>query len=343
MFLCRSSIGVTKKVLFKYFIGFIIFGLIFAIYPQEAKAAGPLTAISDTMTRLKAATPSNHTIQFTTPTGIANGNTITLTFAAGFDISAVVTGDVTLEGAAVTSAAPVLQVLTITAGAANVVAAAGTADIVISNNHITNPAVGSYIISIAGTFTDTGSFAVAIITNDQVVVSTTIDPYVTFILTTNSVTLTKNPSGNPSPTMMGFNQGAANTLEVYTNAAVGYSISYLGDTLKTTAGPVYSITALAAQTVAAVGGEQFGINLMANTAPETFGANKTGTGSGAVATGYETTNQFKFVVNTATPIASAIVASASNVYTVSYIANVSSTTEAGAYSTTITYICTGNF
>ena len=100
--------------------------------------AANLTGISDTMSRLLVGTSANHMIQFVTPTGIANGDLVTLTFQSDFNIASIVAGDITLEGAAVTAATPSGQTLTITAGASNVVAAAGTADIAIINNGLMN-------------------------------------------------------------------------------------------------------------------------------------------------------------------------------------------------------------
>lgn len=309
--------------------------LIFSAYPQVIKAAS-LTAVSDVLTRLKTSETSNHAIQFTTPTGIANTDTIELTFA-GFNIASVVTGDVTIEGAAVTSAVPAGQVLTITAGVANIVAPGGIAHIVISNNHITNPVAGTYTISIAGSFGDTGALAIAIITDDQVVVSTTIDPYISFAITQNSVTLTKNGGGNPDWNNTGYNNGAANTLAAATNGLSGYSISYNGATLSFGGN---TIDAMAAQAASTTGIEQFGINLKQNTIPAT-GAEPVG--SGTPSPGYDTANQYKYIVGTPTTLASTGGVSAVTTYTVTYIANVAPETQYGVYNTTITYICTANY
>jgi hypothetical protein len=186
---------------------------------------------------------------------------------------------------------------------------------------------------------DTGKFAASIITDDQVVVSTTIDPYLTFTLTQNTVSLTKAGGGNPDYNNTGFNNGSANTLAANTNAANGYTLSYQGSTLTSGTNTIEAMTTKAASST---GTEQFGLNLRDNTTPNT-GADPSGSGSGAPAADYNTVDQFKFVPDTATTLASASGSTASNTFTVSYIVNVSQTTEAGAYSTTITYIATGNF
>lgn len=85
--------------------------------------------------------------------------------------------------------------------------------------------------------------------------------------------------------------------------------------------------------------EEFGINLVANTVPGTFGANPTNRpdnsfADGQAATGYQTTNQYKYGVG---DIIARSPATAGNQgvglteYTISYIAKISNTTQAGQY------------
>ncbi|KKL68982.1 hypothetical protein LCGC14_2119560 [marine sediment metagenome] len=65
--------------------------------PLSIQAAA-ITPASDTMSRLKISTLSNHTIVFTTPTGVdASSDTITVTFPAGFTIGSVAFGDMDLS------------------------------------------------------------------------------------------------------------------------------------------------------------------------------------------------------------------------------------------------------
>ena len=62
--------------------------------PYIATAAGVITTASDTMSRSKASTASDHTFLFVTPTGLASGQNITLTFSAGFTgIASMVSND----------------------------------------------------------------------------------------------------------------------------------------------------------------------------------------------------------------------------------------------------------
>lgn len=115
-------------------------------------------------------------------------------------------------------------------------------------------------------------------------------------------------------------------------------MSYYGDTLKSGGN---SIDAMAVKAASSTGVEQFGLNLKDNATPDT-GAEASG-GSGAASADYATADQYKFVVNTTTTMASAAAATATTTFTASYIANITETTEAGNYSSIITYVCTGNF
>jgi hypothetical protein len=171
---------------------------------------------------------------------------------------------------------------------------------------------------------------VASSTAGQVTVSVVIDEKLTFTLANTAVTLTQ-----PATNLTGTGTSA---MTVSTNASSGYSVNYTGGTL--TSG-TDTIVPMAAQAASVINSKQFGINLMANTTPA-VSTNTTGVGTGTPAAGYEIQDQFKF--NTSGDIvASALVATNDNVYTTSYIVNMDGETAAGAYSTVLTYIATGNF
>ena len=206
-------------------------------------------------------------------------------------------------------------------------------------NRVTNPAAATYVIDIGGTSGDDGKFAVAIAADDQVVVQTIIDPSITFTMTTTTVTLTTAAAGNPDASNTGYNNGAANTLAASTNATSGYSITYNGSTLTSSGDTIDAIGGTPA--ASSTGSEQFGLNLKDNATPNT-GAEPSG-GSGAPASDYNTADQFAYEISGAIALASAAGPTATTTYTASYIVNVAAQTEAGAYSTTVTYIATGNF
>jgi hypothetical protein len=85
--------------------------------------------------------------------------------------------------------------------------------------------------------------------------------------------------------------------------------------------------------------EEFGMNLVANTVPSTMGANPANVpdntfADGGAATGYETTNQYKY--NQGDTIARAVITAGNQAvgqtnYTISYIAKSKPTTAAGLY------------
>jgi collagen type VII alpha len=138
--------------------------------------------------------------------------------------------------------------------------------------------------------------------------------------------------------------GGTSVIVAGTNASNGYAVQYTGATL-TCSGCTGTPTIAATGTTGATsstGSAQFGINAVNNTSAPVQGANPSG-GSGAASTNYAAGNTYSFVASTLTQIASASVASADTVYTISYLANIPANQAAGAYSTTITYICTATF
>ena len=349
----------------KKILGLILVLAILSFFIPQKAHADALGALSDTMSRLQKSTvKSDHTIRYTTPTGVAAGQNMQITMPTGFTIGSVDYTDIDVSWGPSTGAENELtlagtpsgttwgaafasQVLSITSGTGTITAASKVIVEIGTNasggdQQITNHATaGTYTISITGSFGDTGKIAIVILDNDQVVVSTTIDPYLTFTLGQNTVSLTKSGGGNPDYNNTGYNNGTANTLAANTNANTDYTISYNGATLSANGG-ANTIDAMAAKAASSTNTEQFGINLKLNTTPAT-GADPTGGGSGAPASDYNTANQYKFVADTTTTLASAGAATTSNTFTATYIVNVTQTTEAGAYNTTITYICTGNF
>lgn len=116
----------------------------------------------------------------------------------------------------------------------------------------------------------------------------------------------------------------------------GYTVQTVSQPPVSTGLSPHTLTAMTSQGASAIGTEQFGINLKANTSPATFGADPApfpdGTfAAGVAATGYDTTNQYKYNAG------DTIAASGGNgwgltSFTISYIANIKSITQAGNYS-----------
>jgi len=130
----------------------------------------------------------------------------------------------------------------------------------------------------------------------------------------------------------------SHTLTVGTNAANGVMVTYSGSTLTSGAN---TITAMSTAAASSVGTEQFGINAKDNVTPN-VGVECSGTPPiAAAATGYSTVDNFKFV--TGETILSSSGSINDTTCTISYIANISAPTQAGTYTSTLTYIATGTF
>lgn len=217
-------------------------------------SAASLTTVRDTITDSRPSVASNHTIDFTTPTGITNGQTLTITFPAGFNLTAVDFESVDLKddgtdltiaatpsgstwGAAVSG-----QVLTLTNG--NVAVAAGSVMELQIGSHATfgvtggdqiiNTTAGSHLISIAGTMADSASLRIAIVA--AVDVTASIDASLTFTVagktsgTVNgesetcgaAATATALPFGTVVPATA---EVLCQTLSVTTNATNGFAVT----------------------------------------------------------------------------------------------------------------------
>lgn len=168
------------------------------------------------------------------------------------------------------------------------------------------------------------------LTGDPVNLEARVDPTLTFTIGSTTCAL-----GSLSVSQTQF---CTYAITAATNGTTGYTISYKPVVTLTSGGN--TITALSSQTSSTLNTEQFGINLRANTAigshtASAFGADVSG-GSGTVASAYNTANSFKFVAAGDT-IAQSSVASLTSTYTVSTIGNITNATEAGAYTTTLTY------
>ena len=211
--------------------------------------------------------------------------------------------------------------------------------------------------NVTGGSTDTGTVAAS--TATQIVLTGTMPESLIFctggtVSTTGGVpdcstatsgAVTFNQLFSPTDTATATSQMAAST-----NAGSGYAITVNGPTL--TSGS-HTIAAMSSAGVGVRGTSQFGVNLKANTittsnpavgtevAPAANGTNF----KGQAATGYNTVDNFKFtsgdtVANSANGGAGPTDA---QIFTSSYIVNVSGSQTAGTYTTTLTYICTATY
>lgn len=96
--------------------------------------------------------------------------------------------------------------------------------------------------------------------------------------------------------------------------------------------------------VSSVGTEQFGMNLVSNMSPITFGMGPQQTTSfsyGSPGSNYGTTNEYAY--NNGDTIAQSTESTSSTVYTISYIFNISSSTPGGQYIFNQNLVATGNY
>lgn len=190
-----------------------------------------------------------------------------------------------------------------------------------------------------GTGGRTDEGAVAYSTASAVSVEGYVPPYIIFCV---GVVVALNCTSS-SGVLLNFGELSQNQprfltsqFSVATNDPGGYSTTLKGTTMTSGNNTIPAMDPPAANSP---GSSQFGINLRANTNPS-VGANPTGVGSGAIAAGFNTPNQYYFRNQV---IASSVKSTDFNRYTVSYLVNVGGNQRPGIYSTTLTYIASAAF
>ncbi len=335
----------------------------------ELAFAASLSSLSDTLSSVKVSALSNHTIQFVTPTGVTAGQNISITFPNGWTLgslnasstdfatstSASCSGfsDALLkDGAASTltwGVATTSQSLTLTSGTA-VIPANRCVQIRIGTNavfqasgtqQITNPASAtSSIISIAGTFGDTGTITVNIINDDTVSMTGTVNQSLSFVISTSTIYFGTLGTGgakfaSSTNTAGDATETIAHTLAVGTNAPSGFSLTVRGQTLTSQQN--------ASNTIDAIGGtaasstptfEQFG-----------FRASESGGTAVTVSAPYSFATSYGYAATATSSSLLAVGTGATPVSTLSlrYLTNVAAITEAGTYAANLVYVATANF
>ncbi|MEM2947063.1 MAG: hypothetical protein QXN96_02355 [Candidatus Bathyarchaeia archaeon] len=357
-----------NKTLFKTIVKITLFSLVlamsmfqFSILPAKAAA---LINISDTMSRLKASTPSNHAFKFTTPSGAQYNETITITFPAGFTMGSVDYTDIEVkdDNVSLSDAANCAgneqagisvsgQVITIEIcdGDGGEIAGNSVVEVLVGTNanggdaQVTNSTAGdNKVFYIAGTFGDTGSLAVSIVSDDQIVVTATVEPTFTFTLerismtfgsfTTPSLRYANNSNGRTDEPPA----GETTTATVSTNANNGVVITIRDEGNGTNAG-LYSsgvnhlIEAAASSNVIGGTSESYGVyGTRASDLTVDEGFDNDGNNDAAIS---RSAHDF---ASASGPVNNAHV-------DVVYVARTVNTTPAGAYADTVTLIATGTF
>jgi hypothetical protein len=215
-------------------------------------------------------------------------------------------------------------------------------------NNVTNPdALGTYYARIQ-TYTSANATGAALEDGGVVFiitatfdVSAEVPPYIKFC---SSVTITGYDCDTATSFFIDFGEFsvtkpkfASSEMVLATNAGLGYSITLTGTTL--TSGN-NTIPAMAAVAPSNPGLSQFGLNLRANSSPN-IGVDPNGPGLATPAASYNNPNFFKYEPGEV--VVSGTTTTDSRKFTVSYIANISSSQAAGVYSTTISFIALANF
>ena len=315
--------------------------------------------MSDSMTREKASTPSNHTIKFKTPTGVPVGSNFQITFPVGFNMSTIVFGDMDISWGNTTGlenndtaaqalaanpsgptwgAAVAGQVLTITSTASTGSTIPANSIIVVEigtnatyggtgTHQIVNHATpASYTITIGGGFGDTGTMKIVIVTDEQVAMTGSIDPTLTFSLSANTTAFGNLTTGAVAT------GGTVVQLTVGTNANTGYAI-----TVQDTYAGLYNAgtvsTIASAHAILAAGTEGYGIQAAVGLGTPTISA-------GYLYSGTEVGQLTVAPQNIAT---NATATTTNHRIDITHKASINPTTEPGNYVDTITYIATALF
>ncbi len=215
-----------------------------------------------------------------------------------------------------------------------------------SFTNITNPSSEQTVFVRVSSFSGVGALGprvddgtVAFSTAKQVTVSGFVPPYLTFCV---GVTVA-NDCSSANGDFVGFGElsktGPKSLTSQYagaTNDPTGYSTSVYGITMSS---GTNAIPALNSPAVSIPGVSQFGMNLRTNSAPN-IGRDPAGAGTSVALADYNQPNMFTFKNQT---ISKSTTSTDFNVFTVSYLVNVSSSQPAGIYNTTLTYIATASF
>jgi hypothetical protein len=158
------------------------------------------------------------------------------------------------------------------------------------------------------------------------------DPALTFII--------NNGAANFGTFSSSIASTATSSFSIINYTSYGYIVQVSG--LAPTNGG-HTITSMTSPGSSTPGIEQFGINLVANTAPTSVGSNPVQGifGVGAAATGYDTPNSYQY--NDGDTIATAPKSSGITTYTISYLINVNSRTPGGQYTSNQQIIVVGTY
>ena len=160
----------------------------------------------------------------------------------------------------------------------------------------------------------------------------TILPVINFSISSNALNFGNLSSSGPryaNTTTGSATDTVAHTISASSNASSGYIITYQGPTLTSGSDTIDVASSVSGDGTPGV--EEFGISVSTS-------------GSAVIPVPYRQTGPTRtYVANTPTEIASTSGATTSETFNIHYLANISTGTEAGNYTTNITYVATGEF
>lgn len=335
------------------------------IYIVPIVKAGELTTKTDQMSRVAANSAANHTIGFTLSgtTDWDLGDTLVVTFPGGFNLTALANSDaadydITAGGAeetmvvagdcaandAIEITSIVGQVITFTACPSYSAPGAGSTISIeigtqatangIGDSQIVNPGAGNDLkVDISGTIGDVGSLALSIIADDQVVITATVDPTLTFALGSNTCVL-----GTLSTTQI---NKCSYTSTVSTNGTNGYSstIQAVSDGSNVNLnrdGDGTEVLADVADGEVTAGSEEYGVNTTQAGNAITVDNDATCTTGGVAEPTTALTANGQVYASSLVPVANEAI-------TVCHAVAITGLTQAGNYTQTVTLLTTGNF
>lgn len=356
----------SQSNMFKSFFAILSAVSIFMGVVESANAAF-ISNFSDTQSTVKINSNSRHVLKFTSPTGAqVSNNTVIITFpsSSGYVFTNKATSTITFTHGASTglentesfggvqtaslwgiafsgTASTTLTLTAPTDGVGTAAVAPGDKLIItLDASNAANPsAAATYQLGVTGTFGDVGTTTVAIITNDAVAINALVAQTISFAISANSIdfgTLSTGAVRYASSTNSAGDalETIAHTLAVGTNAPSGYTITASGTTLTSQQNSAFTISEIGATPASSTAStEQFGLR-----------ATKAGGVNGTIAAPYAQTTSYGYnATSSAQTFASGTTATATETYSLRYLANIAAVTEAGNYATSIIYVATANF
>ncbi len=346
----------------------------FSAFAQSAKAAA-VTNFSDSLSTIEQSVVSNHTLTFTTADDWSSTETLSIDFpdtftTTGFANTEAEDYDVTDDGAEqalvasgacsgtaleieITTVNTSTNTFTFTRCSGDATIASGSVVVIeigtnattgsAGNDQITNQTAAQNnsdaLVTMAGNFGGSGQLALEIVADNTTLVNATVDASITCAFTGLTTTFSSLNTGAVSTS------DTSTTVTVSTNAGNGFNLT-VRDAGNTTNPGLYKSSG----TTYLIGSadSSFGNTATLSNGVDGFGIQGSASGGsgGAVtiAARYDqTSNAVGGLELTDTTLASATSAVANRVVTVVHKAAVSGLAPAGAYTDTLTYVCSGIF